>query len=68
MVIGMARFSFALKAVYCTEDMWVQFRHNISFQAAKKQWDWVNFNGMRSFVLLQTTSKRRELVAKTLGS
>jgi hypothetical protein len=52
MIIDMARFAFSLKAVSCKDDMWVQFRHNVTFQAAKKQWEWVNFNGMRSFVLI----------------
>jgi hypothetical protein len=52
MIIDMARFAFQLKEVSCTEDMWVQFYHNKSFQAAKKSWEWVNFNGMRSFVLI----------------
>ena len=52
MIIDMARFAFQLKAVSCTEDMWVQFYHNKTFQAAKKSWEWVNFNGMRSFVLI----------------
>ncbi|KAH7397150.1 hypothetical protein BKA66DRAFT_566287 [Pyrenochaeta sp. MPI-SDFR-AT-0127] len=48
----MARFAFQLKAVNCTQDMWVQFHHNKTFQDAKKNWDWVNFNGMRSFVVV----------------
>ncbi|KAF2686047.1 hypothetical protein K458DRAFT_402587 [Lentithecium fluviatile CBS 122367] len=52
LILDMAKFGFELKKVNCTENMMVQFRHNVSFQAAKKNWDWVNFNGMRSFVLI----------------
>lgn len=52
LILDMAKFGWELKTVNCTENMMVQFRHNISFQAAKKQWDWVNFNGMRSFVMI----------------
>ncbi|KAF1810764.1 hypothetical protein P152DRAFT_515569 [Eremomyces bilateralis CBS 781.70] len=52
LILDMAKFGWGLKAVNCTENMMVQFRHNISFQAAKKSWDWVNFNGMRSFVMI----------------
>jgi hypothetical protein len=48
----MAKFSFQLKKARCTSDMMVQFKHKISFEAAKKNWEWVNYNGMRSFVLI----------------
>ncbi|GAB1320981.1 hypothetical protein MFIFM68171_11191 [Madurella fahalii] len=51
-IIDMARFAWELKAVSCTEDMMLQFRHNISFQAAKREWEWVNFNTMHSFVMV----------------
>ncbi|KAK4120093.1 hypothetical protein N657DRAFT_702672 [Parathielavia appendiculata] len=36
-IIDMAKFGWALKAARCTEDMMLQFRHNISFQAAKRE-------------------------------
>jgi hypothetical protein len=48
----MAKFSWGLKAARCTEDMMLQFRFNISFQAARREWEWVNFNTMHSFVMV----------------
>jgi hypothetical protein len=51
-IIDMAKFAWELRAVRCTEDMMLQFRHNISFQAARREWEWVNFNTMRSFVMV----------------
>jgi len=51
-IIDMAKFAWELQAVRCTSDMMLQFRHNISFQAAKREWEWVNFNTMRSFVMV----------------
>lgn len=52
LILDMAKFGWELKAVNCTENMMVQFRHNISFHAAQKEWEWVNFNGMRTFVMI----------------
>jgi hypothetical protein len=52
LIIDMAKFAFQLKKARCTSDMMVQFKHKISFDAAKKNWEWVNYNGMRSFVLI----------------
>ena len=48
----MGKFAWGLKAARCTEDMMLQFYHNISFQAAQREWEWVNFNSMRSFVMV----------------
>lgn len=52
LIIDMGKFAFQLKKARCTTDFMVQFKYKISFDAAKKQWDWVNYNGMRSFVLI----------------
>ena len=51
-IIDMGKFAWELQAVRCKSDMMLQFRHNASFQAAQREWEWVNFNTMRSFVMV----------------
>lgn len=51
-ITDMGKFAWGLKAARCTEDMMLQFRHKISFKAAQREWEWVNFNSMRSFVMV----------------
>jgi hypothetical protein len=51
-IVAMGKFAWGLKAARCTEDMMIQFRHKISFKAAQREWEWVNFNSMRSFVMI----------------
>lgn len=49
----MEKFSFAVESASCTEDsMSLTFIHDLIYYAAKIAWDWVNFNEMRSFVLV----------------
>ncbi|KAH8816950.1 hypothetical protein F5884DRAFT_665295 [Xylogone sp. PMI_703] len=52
LIIDMDKFKFELLSVNCTENMMMQFRHDWSYQAAVKSWEWVNFNGIRSFVMV----------------
>ncbi|KAF2748758.1 hypothetical protein M011DRAFT_457470 [Sporormia fimetaria CBS 119925] len=52
LIIDMAKFSLHLKSVNCTSNMSAQFWHKAAYLIAKKEWEWVNFNGLRSFVLI----------------
>lgn len=51
-IIDMAKFAWELKAVNCTSEMWLQFHHAKSFYATQKEWEWVNFNTMNSFIMV----------------
>lgn len=52
LIIDMEKFALFLKSVQCTENMILEFRFKLAFLAAQKAWEWVNFNGIRSFVLI----------------
>ncbi|KAI9371942.1 hypothetical protein BJX61DRAFT_543153 [Aspergillus egyptiacus] len=52
-ILDMDKFTFALQSASCTaEDFSVKFKHVLIYKAAKIAWGWVNYNNMRSFVLV----------------
>ncbi|KAL2783974.1 hypothetical protein BJX66DRAFT_344471 [Aspergillus keveii] len=52
-ILDMDRFAFALESASCNaEDMHIKFKHKLIYQAAKIAWQWVNYNDLRSFVLV----------------
>ncbi|KAL5339944.1 hypothetical protein BJX70DRAFT_397184 [Aspergillus crustosus] len=52
-ILDMDKFSFALDTASCTEeDFSVKFKHVLIYKAAKIAWEWVNYNDLRSFVLV----------------
>ncbi|KAF9888514.1 hypothetical protein FE257_008621 [Aspergillus nanangensis] len=56
-ILDMDKFSFALGSASCNEgDMSLTFKHKLIYQAAKLAWQWVNFNELRSFVLVPSWS------------
>ncbi|KAL4879335.1 hypothetical protein BJY04DRAFT_229120 [Aspergillus karnatakaensis] len=55
LILDMDKFSFALDSVTCTEEVFsVRFKHALIYKAAKIAWQWVNYNDMRSFVLVSS--------------
>ncbi|KAL3480821.1 hypothetical protein BJX99DRAFT_254154 [Aspergillus californicus] len=52
-ILDMDKFSFALDTASCTaEDFSLRFQHPLIYQAAKLAWNWVNYNELRSFVVV----------------
>ncbi|KAL4925696.1 uncharacterized protein BDV17DRAFT_300217 [Aspergillus undulatus] len=52
-ILDMDKFSFALESATCTaEDFSITFKNFIIYAAAKIAWQWVNYNDLRSFVLV----------------
>ncbi|KAL3446136.1 hypothetical protein BJX65DRAFT_319041 [Aspergillus insuetus] len=53
-ILDMDKFSFALDAgTSCNaEDFSLRFKHPLIYQAAKIAWNWVNYNELRSFVIV----------------
>ncbi|KAI9369634.1 hypothetical protein BJX61DRAFT_549462 [Aspergillus egyptiacus] len=52
-ILDMDRFGFALDSASCSsEDMHLKFKHRLIYLAAKIAWQWVNYNDLRSFVLV----------------
>ncbi len=52
-ILDMDKFSFALDAASCNaEDFFLHFKHPLIYQAAKIAWNWVNYNDLRSFVIV----------------
>ncbi|KAL4898655.1 hypothetical protein BDV59DRAFT_206929 [Aspergillus ambiguus] len=52
-ILDMDKFSFALDSASCNEDdMSFKFKNKIIYAAAKIAWGWVNYNDLRSFVLV----------------
>jgi hypothetical protein len=51
-ILDMDLFAWDLKSVNCSETMTLQFKHDLIFKAAQASWEWVNFNGVRTFVLV----------------
>ncbi|KAI9369062.1 hypothetical protein BJX61DRAFT_180761 [Aspergillus egyptiacus] len=52
-ILDMDKFSFALESASCNaDDMSFEFKHKLIYLAAKTAWQWVNYNDMRSFVLV----------------
>ncbi|KAL2808272.1 hypothetical protein BJX63DRAFT_436259 [Aspergillus granulosus] len=52
-ILDMDKFAFALAEASCNaEDMFLKFKHKLIYHAAKIAWQWVNYNDLRSFVLV----------------
>ncbi|CEL10651.1 hypothetical protein ASPCAL13767 [Aspergillus calidoustus] len=53
-IIDMDRFTFALDpTTSCTaQDFSLRFKHPLIYEAAKVAWDWVNYDDLRSFVIV----------------
>ncbi|KAK3896889.1 hypothetical protein C8A05DRAFT_39563 [Staphylotrichum tortipilum] len=56
-IIDMARFVKHLVEARCTEDMMLQFKNYGTFNAARNEWEWANYNDMRSFIIVLDTEK-----------
>lgn len=57
-ILDMDKFSFAIKSAHCTEDdMSLTFVNPLIYYAAKVAWEWVNFNDLRSFILVASSDK-----------
>jgi hypothetical protein len=52
LVISMERFAHELKAVNCSQNMWLTFKSNDTFQYVMQTWNWVNVYGTRSFIMV----------------
>ncbi|KGQ02180.1 hypothetical protein PAAG_11136 [Paracoccidioides lutzii Pb01] len=52
-ILDMDKFSFALQSANCKpEQASLKFKNPLVYAAAKIVWNWVNFNDLRSFVLV----------------
>ena len=52
-ILDMEKFGFALEEANCQEgSTYIRFKHDLIYMAAKIAWGWVNYNDMRSFVLV----------------
>ncbi|KAL3455622.1 hypothetical protein BJX64DRAFT_294884 [Aspergillus heterothallicus] len=52
-ILDMDKFSFALSTASCNaNDFSLHFSHPLIYQAAKLAWNWVNYNELRSFVIV----------------
>ncbi|KAL2858471.1 hypothetical protein BJY01DRAFT_230672 [Aspergillus pseudoustus] len=52
-ILDMDKFSFALETASCNADEFsLRFKHPLIYQAAKLAWNWVNYNELRSFVIV----------------
>lgn len=52
LVLSMDRFAGKLKEVDCSSNMMMKFTSNDTYADAIHQWDWVNFNEHRTFILI----------------
>jgi len=52
LIISMERFADDLKSVDCSEQMTMAFKSNEAYQDAIDDWEWVNFNEKRTFILI----------------
>lgn len=52
LVISMDRFKDHLTAVDCSDEMFLTFTSNATYQDAIDDWEWVNFNEKRTFILI----------------
>jgi hypothetical protein len=55
--IDMARFVKHLEQARCAEDMMLQFKNYGTLNAGGNEWEWANYNGIRSFVIVLDTEK-----------
>ncbi|EBA27300.1 uncharacterized protein AFUA_2G00270 [Aspergillus fumigatus Af293] len=53
-ILDMDKISFALDSVSCTDGMTLKFKNKLFYLAAKFAWEWVNYNDMRSFVMVSS--------------
>jgi hypothetical protein len=53
-ILDMDKISFALESVSCTDGMTLKFKNKLFYLAAKFAWQWVNYNDMRSFVMVSS--------------
>lgn len=51
-VADMGQWADELGNVVCAEAMSFEFLRDVTYQSVKQNWEWVNFNGMRTFVLI----------------
>lgn len=52
LIVSMERFAHDLKSVECDENMSLTFKSNLTFGLVQKSWNWVNFNDLRTFVMV----------------
>ena len=52
LIVSMERFAHQLKSVDCSENMTLTFNSNRTFGLVQQSWNWVNFNGLRTFILV----------------
>lgn len=52
LIVSMERFAQDLKSVECDENMSLTFKSNLTFALVQQNWNWVNFNGLRTFIMV----------------
>jgi hypothetical protein len=52
LIVSMERFAHELKYVECDANMSLTFKSNRTFGLVQKNWNWVNFNGLRTFIMI----------------
>lgn len=52
LIVSMERFAHELKSVECDQNMTLTFKSNRTFGLVQESWDWVNFNGLRNFIMV----------------
>ncbi|KAF9886762.1 hypothetical protein FE257_011139 [Aspergillus nanangensis] len=51
-ILDLDKLAFALDKVTCGDSMTLKFKNKLFYAAAKIAWNWVNYNDLRSFVVI----------------